>query len=340
MVRLDKYLADAGIGTRSEVKKIIKAGKVKIDNEIIKDPNTKFDENKSEVSVNSMPISKRQKFRYFMLNKPQGVVSATEDNFHKTVLDVLYENATNADTLKDTSATTTNASVTSSADASAATTNASVTSSADASAASLAKVNVATTDSLATSHDLSDLKKRNLFPVGRLDIDTEGLLLITDDGELSHSLLSPKKHVDKTYYAVVSGKVTKEDIEIFSNPMDIGKTTKNSKGETLSHEEEIVKPAKLEIIRVGTAAEILTALSDKKLENIDNGEPSKDTSLYSEIHITIQEGKFHQVKRMFQKINKPVCFLKRISMGNLTLDPSLPTGQYREIQIEEIIKLK
>ena len=103
MVRLDKYLADAGIGTRSEVKKIIKAGKVKIDNEIIKDPNTKFDENKSEVSVNSMPISKRQKFRYFMLNKPQGVVSATEDNFHKTVLDVLYENATSADALKDTS---------------------------------------------------------------------------------------------------------------------------------------------------------------------------------------------------------------------------------------------
>lgn len=325
MVRLDKYLADAGIGTRSEVKKIIKAGKVKIDNEIIKDPNTKFDENKSEVSVNSMPISKRQKFRYFMLNKPQGVVSATEDNFHKTVLDVLYENATSADTLKDTSATTTNASATSLADANATT---------------LAKVNVATADSLATSHDLSDLKKRNLFPVGRLDIDTEGLLLITDDGELSHSLLSPKKHVDKTYYAVVSGKVTKEDIEIFSNPMDIGKTTKNSKGETLSHEEEIVKPAKLEIIRVGTAAEILTALSDKKLENIGNGEPSKDTSLYSEIHITIQEGKFHQVKRMFQKINKPVCFLKRISMGNLTLDPSLPTGQYREIQIEEIIKLK
>lgn len=325
MVRLDKYLADAGIGTRSEVKKIIKAGKVKIDNEIIKDPNTKFDENKSEVSVNSMPISKRQKFRYFMLNKPQGVVSATEDNFHKTVLDVLYENATSADTLKDTSATTTNASATSLADANATT---------------LAKVNVATADSLATSHDLSDLKKRNLFPVGRLDINTEGLLLITDDGELSHSLLSPKKHVDKTYYAVVSGKVTKEDIEIFSNPMDIGKTTKNSKGETLSHEEEIVKPAKLEIIRVGTAAEILTALSDKKLENIGNGEPSKDTSLYSEIHITIQEGKFHQVKRMFQKINKPVCFLKRISMGNLTLDPSLPTGQYREIQIEEIIKLK
>ena len=332
MVRLDKYLADAGIGTRSEVKKIIKAGKVKIDNEIIKDPNTKFDENKSEVSVNSMPISKRQKFRYFMLNKPQGVVSATEDNFHKTVLDVLYENATSADALKDTSTTTTNTSATP--------TNASATSLADANAASLAKVNVATADSLATSHDLSDLKKRNLFPVGRLDIDTEGLLLITDDGELSHSLLSPKKHVDKTYYAVVSGKVTKEDIEIFSNPMDIGKTTKNSKGETLSHEEEIVKPAKLEIIRVGTAAEILTALSDKKLENIGNGEPSKDTSLYSEIHITIQEGKFHQVKRMFQKINKPVCFLKRISMGNLTLDPSLPTGQYREIQIEEIIKLK
>lgn len=151
-------------------------------------------------------------------------------------------------------------------------------------------------------------RRKGLFPVGRLDKDTEGLLLITDDGALAHALLSPKKHVDKTYYAVVDGAVTEEDVKAMEKGVDIGE-----KRETL--------PAKL------------TILSVKKIP----GEPQR---WQSEIHLTICEGKFHQVKRMMEAVGKKVVYLKRISMGSLTLPETLLKGECRQLTEEELAILK
>lgn len=149
--------------------------------------------------------------------------------------------------------------------------------------------------------DLIESRKRNdLFPVGRLDKDTEGLLLITNDGVLAHNMLSPKKHVNKTYYAKINGIITQEDKEIFSKGIKIGANV-------------ITRPAKLEILTTGSVSEIL---------------------------LTIQEGKFHQVKRMFHSIQKDVLYLKRISMGPIKLDENLAIGEYRLLTQEEIDLLK
>lgn len=147
---------------------------------------------------------------------------------------------------------------------------------------------------------LTDTKCKDLFPVGRLDKDTEGLLLITNDGPLSHQLLSPKKHVDKTYYAKIKGQVTKDDQEAFGEGVRIGR-------------EEITRPARLKILTSGEE---------------------------SEIELTLQEGKFHQVKRMFETVGKQVLYLKRLSMGSLKLDEGLEKGSFRYLTKEEIQKLK
>ena len=145
--------------------------------------------------------------------------------------------------------------------------------------------------------------RKGLFPVGRLDKDTEGLLLITDDGALAHELLSPKKHVEKTYYARISGIVTEEDIQAMKKGVDIG-------------EEKPTLPARLEILSVNEAEKT------------------------SEIHLTICEGKFHQVKRMMEAVGKKVTYLRRISMGSLTLEETLLPGTYRELTAEEVELLK
>lgn len=134
------------------------------------------------------------------------------------------------------------------------------------------------------------------FPVGRLDKDTEGLLVLTNDGKLSHRVLSPKKHVPKTYYAKIEGIVTEEDIKAFK------------KGVVLDDGYETM-PAQLEILK-----------SDE----------------ISEIELTIHEGKFHQVKRMFESVGKKVVYLKRLSMGKLKLDETLALGEYRELTEEEV----
>ncbi len=141
---------------------------------------------------------------------------------------------------------------------------------------------------------------KNLFPVGRLDIDTEGLLLISNDGQLAHKLLSPKNKVDKTYYAKINGLVTEEDKLAFKQGLDIG-------------DGYITMPAMLNILA-----------ADK----------------ISEIELTIHEGKFHQVKRMFQAVGKEVIYLKRISMASLKLDPSLGLGQYRRLTDKEVEELR
>ena len=148
---------------------------------------------------------------------------------------------------------------------------------------------------------LSDTARGDLFPVGRLDLDTEGLLLITNDGALAHALLSPSRHVAKTYYARVQGVVDETDVNLFKNGVDIG-------------EEKLARPADLVIL--GCKADV------------------------SEITLTITEGKFHQVKRMFEAVGKKVLYLKRISMGPLVLPEDLAPGAYRKLTAEELAALK
>lgn len=236
MIRLDKYLADMGCGTRQEVKRLIRSGQVSVDGAVVKKPETKVEQTIQEVCLNGEMV-RYKNFEYYMLNKPAGVISATEDRSCQTVVDLIKEK-----------------------------------------------------------------KRKDLFPVGRLDKDTEGLLLITNDGELAHRLLSPKKHVDKCYFARVSGKVTEEDVISFENGINVGSL----------EQPEITMPGKLEVI---TSDEI------------------------SQIRLTIQEGKFHQVKRMFQAVGKEVIYLKRLRMGTLVLDENLSIGEYRPLTKEELEKL-
>ena len=232
MMRLDKYLAEMGVGTRQEVKKQIRQGKAAVNGTVVKAADTKIDETSDEVTISGRNIS-YVSYEYYMLNKPAGVVSATEDRRDTTVIDLIKEK-----------------------------------------------------------------KRKDLFPVGRLDIDTEGLLLITNDGDLAHRLLAPKKHVDKVYYAKIDGMVTEEDVKRFAEGIDIG-----------AEEEEMTRPAKLDIMK--SAEE-------------------------SEIRLTIHEGKFHQVKRMFLAVGKEVTYLKRERMGTLCLDENLKPGEYRLLTEEEI----
>lgn len=233
-MRLDKFLANAGVGTRSEVKQYIKKGLVLVNSIPAKKGDMSISEDSDEILFKNQPVHLQKRF-YYLMNKPQGVISATEDNFQKTVLDLLGKD-----------------------------------------------------------------KRNDLFPVGRLDKDTEGLLLLTNDGTLAHELLSPKKHVSKTYFARIEGIVTETDVDIFKQGVKID-------------EEFTALPANLKILSSGPV---------------------------SEIEVEIFEGKFHQVKRMFQAVEKKVIFLKRLSMGPLALDPALLPGQYRPLTDEEISALQ
>lgn len=226
--RLDKYLANANLGTRSRVKEYLKSGRVTVNSSIQKDGSVKIDTDCDKVCFDGNEVS-YETYRYYLLNKPAGCVSATKDKLSDTVLDIFK----NEDT-------------------------------------------------------------RNLFPVGRLDKDTEGLLLITNDGELAHNLLSPKKHVDKTYLATLDRKLDEENRLKVENRIDIGDDTP-------------CLPAKVEILD----------------EN--------------DVKITICEGRYHQVKRMFEAVGYEVVYLKRISMGGLLLD-NIPTGAYRKLSEEEVDK--
>ncbi len=226
-MRLDKYLADMKVGTRTEVKETIKKGHVKVNDEIIKKADYKIN-NEDIVKVDD-EIVNYVEYEYIILNKPQGYLSATEDKYDKTIMELIKS------------------------------------------------------------------KRKDLVPVGRLDKDTEGLILLTNDGQLNHKLLDPKNHVDKKYYVEVDTKIIDSAQDIFSKPMDLG--------------DFITKPAKLEII--------------------------DDYHAY----LTISEGKFHQVKRMFSKIGSEVIYLKRVSFKNLELD-NLQIGEYRYLSDEELYELK
>lgn len=233
-MRLDKFLVEMKKGSRSEVKKLIKSGRVTVDGQTVREPEQKFDPERAQISLDGQTVSYAS-FEYFMLNKPQGVVSATEDRRFQTVVDLI-----------DTA------------------------------------------------------RRKELFPAGRLDIDTEGLLLITNDGQLAHQLLSPKKHVDKVYFARVEGILPSDVKEQFA------------KGLTLDGDVKTL-PARLELLKEGPV---------------------------SEVRLTIHEGKFHQVKRMFEAVGCRVIYLKRLSMGSLVLDETLAPGEYRRLTDDELCALK
>lgn len=230
-LRIDKIISNLGYGTRKEVKELIKAGGVEIDDIITSDPGKLIDPDASTIKVNGKLINFRE-FVYLMLNKPQGVISATEDKRERTVIDLLSD----------------------------------------------------------------DLRVFEPAPVGRLDKDTEGLLLLTNDGQLAHKLISPKNHVPKKYYAHIRGLVEESDIKAFEVGIIIDGGYKTM-------------PGHLNLLKQGDI---------------------------SEVEVIIYEGKYHQIKRMFKARGKEVVYLKRLSMGNLALDEQLKLGEYRELTNDEL----
>lgn len=236
-MRIDKLLAHTGYGTRKSVQKLLKDGFVTVNGKPIKKGSDKVDIKRDEVIVFDEVVH-YQEYYYIMLNKPRGIISATEDSVHETVIDWLGPDYWHID----------------------------------------------------------------LFPVGRLDKDTTGLLLITNNGQLSHQLLSPKKKVTKRYQALVTGIVTEEDIKRFNEGLDLG--------------DFITQPAHLIVTDIRQALE------------------------QSWVQVEIVEGKFHQVKRMFEAVGKEVLELHRLSMGPLALDPELLEGDFRPLTLEEMDLLK
>jgi len=235
-MRLDKFLVTCAVGSRTEVKNLLKAGRVTVNGKKEKSAKLQINEERDEIRFDCQ-VLEYEEFVYYMMNKPQGVISATEDSKHRTVLDLLDDIA----------------------------------------------------------------RTKEVFPVGRLDIDTHGLLLLTNDGQLAHALLSPKRHVDKTYLAHVEGIMTQEDVETFVKGIPLKDFT--------------CQPAKLEIVSVDSV---------------------KNQSL---VRVTIAEGKFHQVKRMVAYCGKEVVDLQRLTMGTLVLDENLERGEWRRLTREELENL-
>ena len=235
-MRLDKFLVACAVGSRTEVKNFLKAGRVTVNGKKEKSAKLQVNEDTDEICFDGQKLD-YEEFVYYMMNKPQGVISATEDPKHKTVLDLL--------------------------------------------------------DDLARS--------KEVFPVGRLDIDTHGLLLLTNDGQLAHALLSPKRHVDKTYLAQIKGIMTQEDVEKFAQGIPLKDFT--------------CQPARLELVTIDTEKN------------------------QSQIRVTIAEGKFHQIKRMVAYCGKEVMDLQRLTMGTLVLDENLERGKWRRLTKEELENL-
>ncbi len=229
-IRIDKLLANMGHGSRKDVKLLLKAGAVRVDGLVVKDGKTHVNPQEQQIELHGKRVMYKP-YIYLMMNKPQGVISATEDEQHRTVIDLLEE-----------------------------------------------------------EHAIYAP-----FPVGRLDKDTTGLLLLTNDGQFSHALMSPRRHVKKTYWAKINGVVDERDVESFE------------KGVTLD-DGYVTKSASLVIRQTGTI---------------------------SLVELTITEGKFHQVKRMFEAVGKKVISLERIKIGELELDRRIERGSYRELTEEE-----
>lgn len=227
LTRLDKLIADSGAASRKEAKNLIKYGRVTVNGRAPLSAEEKFDPDRDEICVDGRRLS-CGKFRYFMLHKPGGVLSATEDSAQKTVLDLLPE----------------------------------------------------------------ELRRVGLFPVGRLDKDTTGLLILTNDGDYAHKVISPKKHVPKRYRAAVDGELDEEDVQAFARGLGLADGLE-------------CMPAQLEILRPSVGV------------------------------VTVYEGKYHQVKRMFASRDKHVTALHRLSIGALELDGALTPGSFRELSVAE-----
>lgn len=297
--RLDKLLGQEGLGTRSELKKAVRKGRVTVNGAVEKDPGRQITA-EDRVCFDGKEV-RRDQYVYYMLNKPAGVITATEDGRMRTVLDLLREpvqvpeeaepGPAAADFPEETETSVPDGST-------------------------LKKTAAAEPGPVPApaSACTQPVLRRSLFPVGRLDRDTEGLLLITDDGQLAHRLLSPVRHVDKTYYAVVTGRVTENDIGLFAQGFRVD-------------DELTAMPAVLRIIEDGSFGEV-------PLPGAVDGQEC------TQVSVTIREGKFHQIKRMFAAVGKEVLYLKRLSMGPLQLDTALKPGQFRELTKEEIAALR
>lgn len=310
-MRLDKFLADMGVGSRSDLKKAIRKSLVTVNGAVEKDPGAQVSA-EDRICFDGAEIRYAEQ-QYYMLHKPAGVLSASEDRRQTTVVDLIRDAA--------------------STDASAA--NASVADHHAAGGHDDGSIARSTEDALV---------RKDLFPVGRLDKDTEGLLIITNDGPLAHQLLVPKHHIDKTYYAIVTGTITEDDQRAFTRG--------------IRYDEKLAAlPATLRVISTGkTVADLrrelgFTATSERLLRTrlagpafIGAEEPADITedSLVSEVEITIQEGKFHQIKKMVKALpgGKEILYLRRITMGALRLDPNLAPGEFRKLRQEEIKILK
>ena len=230
MLRLDRWLVTLGVGSRSEVQKLVRRGAVRVDGVAVTDPGKQVDERSAALTLQGQPLDGRLT-RHVMLHKPAGLLTAARDKKQPTVMDLLPE--------------------------------------------AYASI--------------------GCMPVGRLDKDTTGLLLLTTDGELNHRLLAPGRHVDKTYRAQVDGELTQAHVEAFAAGLHLSDFD--------------AQPALLEII-------------------------APDTGL-----VTVHEGKFHQIKRMFSTVGREVTALHRLTFGSLTLDPALSEGQWRELTEDELAAL-
>lgn len=310
-MRLDKFLADMGVGSRSDLKKAIRKAFVTVNGAVEKDPGAQVSA-EDHICFDGAEIRYAEQ-QYYMLHKPAGVLSASEDRRQTTVVDLIRDAA--------------------STDASAA----------NASAADHHAADGHDDGRIARSTEDARVRK-DLFPVGRLDKDTEGLLIITNDGPLAHQLLVPKHHIDKTYYAIVTGTITEDDQSAFTRG--------------IRYDEKLTAlPATLRVLSTGKTVAALrrelgfTATSERLLRTrlagpafIGAEEPADitDDTLVSEVEITIQEGKFHQIKKMVKALpgGKEILYLRRITMGVLRLDPALAPGEFRKLRQEEIKILK
>lgn len=240
-VRLDKLLSFQGLGTRRDIKRLLRERVFTVNGLVVKDPSFLVDPERDVLMLDSVPFSVRL-LVYLMLNKPAGVITSTDDPLHRTVMDLLTP----------------------------------------------------------------PWSGMNLFPVGRLDLDTEGLLILTNDGPLTHRLTSPKTGVDKTYYAELVQPVSDDTLQTYTERFNAGLVLAN-----------------------GTRC---LPASIKRAENSQ----SVDTAVI----ITIQEGKYHQVKKMCRALGNEVRYLKRIAMGSLVLDSDLAPGSWRELTADEIAVLR
>ncbi len=323
-MRLDKFLADMGVGSRSDLKKAIRKSLVTVNGAVEKDPGAQVSA-EDRICFDGAEIRYAEQ-QYYMLHKPAGVLSASEDRRQTTVVDLIRDAVS-------TDASAANASAADHHAAGGHDTTTAVESAADGH----------DDGSIARSTE-DELVRKDLFPVGRLDKDTEGLLIITNDGLLAHQLLVPKHHIDKTYYAIVTGTITEDDQRAFTRG--------------IRYDEKLTAlPATLRVLSTGKTVAALrralgfTATSERLLRTrlagpafIGAEEPADitDDTLVSEVEITIQEGKFHQIKKMVKALpgGKEILYLRRITMGALRLDPALAPGEFRKLSESEVRILK